>query len=317
MRRAYRRRSVIASRLKAFSSFSDAFSLSSGMKNGWKSLSGSWSSNSGNVTSSTDAATYPISYVKMSKPDITASANVSSGTGISFWISNSGSWWASAYVQKTYNYSCNPYSCNCGSCPSYAYGANCSACGSTPTYGYVTVCSGETCTTTSYNCNPYSCYVCEVYGSGGRCLQGYYDTCYNTCTSTSCTPNCSDVYQQTGSTCNSCTYYAGQETCNCGTCYQTCSANGHFLSLIKSESGVVSSATSDVSLGQAAAAIWVQTSGNSITVKAYSDINRSNQIGTTISYTATSPSRTGLAGIIKAPSNNQATSISSLNISTN
>ncbi len=312
-----RRRSVVSSRLKAFSSFSDSFSLLSGLKNGWKSLTGIWASTGSNASSATSASSYPISYVKMSRPDANVTLNVSSGTGIAFWITDSGSWWGSVYVQKDYSYSCNPFSCNCSTCPSYAYGANCSACGSTPIYGYTTVCSGETCTTntTSYDCNPYSCYVCEVYGSGGRCLQGYYDTCYQTCTSstTTCTPNCSEVYGQTGSSCNSCTYLAGFETCNCGTCYQTCSANGHFLRLIKSIGGTVSEATSDISLGQAAASIFLQTSGNDIVVKAYSDTNRTTQIGSTISYSASNPLKTSSFGIIKSPSNNQGSTVSGFN----
>lgn len=296
MRKSYRRRSVIASRLKAFSSFSDTFSLSSGMKNGWKSLSGLWSSNSGNVTSSTDATTYPISYVKMSKSDITASINVSPGTGISFWVTDSGNWYATTYVKDNYT-----YSCNCSTCYGSCYCNSCKTCSSSST-------SCQTC------CNVYSCS-----GAGYSNTIRSGSSCYNRttgeyqgealCTSSS---NCNCQTTYTYYSCGG--YYScNPYSCNCG----SCNATNYFLNLVISANSVISELTSSISLGQSAASIWIQTSGNDITAKAYSDTNKLNQIGTTLSYTAQSPLKTGLAGIIKYPSDDQGSTASNFTISIN
>jgi hypothetical protein len=64
---------------------------------------------------------------------------------------------------------------------------------------------------------------------------------------------------------------------------------------------VTTSVVSDVSIGQAAAAVKVTTSGDTITAVAYSNTAKTNVIGT-ISTTASSPIKAPKAGIIKVPS---------------
>jgi hypothetical protein len=65
---------------------------------------------------------------------------------------------------------------------------------------------------------------------------------------------------------------------------------------------VTTSVVSDVSLGQAAAAVRVTTSGDAITAVAYSDSGASNAIGT-INTTQAGAVKAAKAGIIKVPSN--------------
>jgi hypothetical protein len=74
------------------------------------------------------------------------------------------------------------------------------------------------------------------------------------------------------------------------------------LQLLSSVSGTVSEATSSVSLGSEAAAIVVQTAGNAITAKAYSDTALTTQLGSTLSYTPSSPTKGSKVGIVKVPS---------------
>lgn len=64
----------------------------------------------------------------------------------------------------------------------------------------------------------------------------------------------------------------------------------------------MSEATSKVTLSSAAAAISVETAGNTITTKAYSDTAMTTQLGTTLTHTPNSPAKGTSVGIIKTAS---------------
>lgn len=105
----FRRRALIrVSRLKGFASFLDSFSLTSGMKNGWKAIRGTWTSTGVHATSLDNAADYPIYSVTMSSSEPDASASVTGGTGIAYWISDANSW----YATVSYNTSSSTQVCD-------------------------------------------------------------------------------------------------------------------------------------------------------------------------------------------------------------
>ena len=112
----------------------------------------------------------------------------------------------------------------------------------------------------------------------------------------------------------------GPYDCNCATCagpIYACGGNyscnpyscncttNYYLQLLKSASGTISEATTKVSLTSAAAAIYVETVGDLITCKAYSDTALTTQLGSTLSYTPSSPTKGAIVGIIKVSSDNQ------------
>lgn len=120
------RSSVITSRLKAFQTFADSFSLTSGLKNGWKTYRGTWSSTGTLANSSDTAQTYTLAGTKMASTNVIASANVTGGTGVAFWITDAQSWYATvAYNNTTTSYPCNASYVTSGSNP--ASGSCCSS----------------------------------------------------------------------------------------------------------------------------------------------------------------------------------------------
>lgn len=249
----------------------------------WGATSGVWYATGSQAKSDTAASSYPIASISLAQ-NATVSASVSLGTGVAFWVTSSGSWWASTSVATE---TANPYSCNCSTC--------CNTC--TYSGGTYPSCSCGSTTVTDYG-PPYSC------ASGSFCFGA---------SSTSSGPCCNTSGQVVGSTqatvysssfCNDCTgancSACGSYSCNCSTCYTY--TQNYYLQLLKSVSGTVSEATSSVSLGSAAAAIAVSTSGDTITAKAYSNTSLTSQIGPTITLTPTTPNKGSGVGIIKVPS---------------
>jgi len=272
---------------------------------GWNILRGSWTSTGTAAQSLDSASSYPIASVNMPSYDQKVSASISSGTGVAFWISDAGSWWAAASYNNTYQYQ---YSAIC-------YGTNCSISSYTCSgpCGYLVGGSADT-----NNCGP--CYTTQTTLTcpfGGSL---YYNTICVTAMSGSFpsqyyTPV--SVSQQVQTSSSGCVGLCGNgspgyDPYNCGpctscstysySCTQTATGTAYYLKLIKSVGGVVSSITSDVSLNSQAAAILVETSGKNILVKAYSDTGKTNQIGATISLTADVDPVGASAGIIKIPS---------------
>jgi hypothetical protein len=265
----------------------------------WTALRGIWYADGTSAKSDTAASSYPIAYIPLNQ-NVFVGADVTPGTGIAFWVTDSGSWWSATSYNNTSSssYNCNPYSCNCYSCNPHT----------------------ET-TTTYYNCNPYNCnpYSCNcsttttcpsgytLNGSAyfpGYCAKGPYSGGYpSAIAEPTTTTNCQTCYQTCYQTCSSTSSSTVYDTC-CNTCYQTCTGTSYnyYLRLLKSVSGTVSSATSDISLGQEAAAIELTTYDDSISARAYSNTARNIQIGNTLSYTATSPVKGIGTGLIKIPS---------------
>lgn len=108
MRTAKKKR-VVNSKLKAYQQFLDSFGGTT-LKAGWKSYKGSWVLGTGVAISSSDPSTYAISGVKLSLPNLTASAGVTGGTGLTYWVSDANSWVASV----SYNTTSTSYPCNTG-----------------------------------------------------------------------------------------------------------------------------------------------------------------------------------------------------------
>jgi hypothetical protein len=279
------------------SKFSDDFNRTTsseltGTGKPWLSINGTWTANGTVATSSTAASSYPYA-VRPNSLDLTQSATVSNGTGLIFW-SNSGSNWYSTVsynVSTSSSYSCNPYNCN-------PYSCNCVSCN-------------------PYNCNPYPCNCTTSYSCGTEF--GVYQIGNECCNAMNPDLPC---YPATATqTCSSTCYSTCYQTC-CDTCYQTCyqtcstTSNSYYLRLLKSVSGTVSTATADVSLASAAVAILTTVSGDTITSKAYSDAEMTTQLGTTLTHTASSPSKGYYVGIIKTPSDNQGSTIDNYNLTT-
>lgn len=161
---------------------------------------------------------------------------------------------------------------------------------------------------TTYASSSTSCDTCYQ-----TCYQTCYETCYQTCYScdyglvsgSTCvdpetlqpigpaTPYNCNPYNCNPYNCNP--YSCNPYSCNCVTSYS------YNLRIIKSDLGTVTTPTSDISLPSSPAAMYVSTSNNTITAKAYSDTSMTTQIGSTMSYTPTSPTKGTRIGIFKSP----------------
>lgn len=106
--RKNKNKNIVISRLKGFTSFSDSFSLASGMKTGWKSVRGTWASATTNAISTDSESNYPLSTITMSSSNFTGSASVTGGTGLSYWVSDANNW----YATVSYNTSSQSQVCD-------------------------------------------------------------------------------------------------------------------------------------------------------------------------------------------------------------
>lgn len=282
----------------------------------WEAISGTWYAN-GSAAQSDDAPTaYPIAAVSLDA-NSTTSASVTPGTGVAFWVTDSGSWWAAtSYITSSLGpqYQCGTY--QCGSSPydctqSPGNYPNCNPNCGTYVSGYTITCntqyaSGLDASTANAVCcasasasTTYSCPSGSYY-SGGYCF--YYTNDFPCCSPTSTTTySCYTGYTSTANyACSACPTQTCYSPVYCPSyCQDT--VYSYYLRLIKSVGGVVSQATSDVSLGAAAAAISVATQGNQFTAKAYSDQALTTELGSVV-FTASSPTTSPKSGIIKAPS---------------
>jgi hypothetical protein len=221
----------------------------------WNAIRGVWFANGSAGQSDTAASSYPIATVTFAQ-NANVSVSTSNGTGVSYWVTDSGSWWAS------YSYNTS-YSCNCQTCYYTSY-----------------TCNGGV----SYSTNQPATYPCNASYVGAIC-----STSFNAGI---------DAWANTTCASNTVAY-----SCNCQTCYS------YYLKMLKSVGGTVSTATGDVSLGSAPAAISVNTSNDTITAKAWADTAMTSQLGTTQTYTATSPTKGTGVGIIKAPADGQGSTV--------
>lgn len=259
----------------------------------WVATRGTWYANGTKAQSDDAGSNNSIASLDIGKTDVVVTASVSKGTGPVFWLSDSGSWWASvSYSNQTISQVISD--CGyCGACSSNCTGPSTSGLSSPQSCSCGQPTSQSTTTTSSANYyaiyGANASYACAVDG-------GTYTY-----------PNCtfSTITYTYGCSATPYTPPAGNyPTCNCNTpqCTSQVTTTNYFLKLLKSVSGTVSEATSAVSLGSAAAAIAVTTVGDAITAKAYSDTGLTTQLGSTLSYTATSPTKGTSVGILKTTS---------------
>jgi hypothetical protein len=165
----------------------------------WNSLKGVWSANGTQAVSTDTANTYPIASVTLTS-NTTASADVSGGTGLAFWITDSSNWWATypSYVQNSTTASV----CNAG----YQTGLSSTA----------TCCSGASSSTSALVCN--GGYTTGL-SSTATCCSSYTSQAG----ATTCTGGYTTGLASTGSCCSSATSSGGVTTCTGG--YTTGLAN--------------------------------------------------------------------------------------------
>ena len=126
--RSAKKKKIVNSKLKAYQQFLDSFGGTT-LKAGWKSYKGSWVLGTGVAISSSDPSTYAISGVKLSLPNLTASAGVTGGTGLTYWVSDANSWVASV----SYNTTSTSYPCNTGLVTNGSNPPSASCCGAVST----------------------------------------------------------------------------------------------------------------------------------------------------------------------------------------
>lgn len=230
----------------------------------WSNVRGTWYATGTQAKSDGTASNYPLASVPLGSQDTTTSVSTSNGVGPAFWITDSNNWWAA-----------HPHSTSSTS----------------------STCTGPTvsCTDTTNTCSPGGCgtvssstsTVTTYYSTGGSgipCDAGDTQVSSSFCGGlVNCCQTTSTQYTRTQNTTQTTTTYA------------------HYLRIIKMVSGTVSTATGDVSLASAAAAVKVVTSGDAITATAYSDTAMTTSLGVN-SYTPTSPTKGTATGIVKAPS---------------
>lgn len=193
---------LVAASKRGLKIFTDLFSRSNGpIGTPWKNIRGTWSISSNTAISSDSASSYPIATIDVASPTSqTLVANVSSGGGIAFWVSDSGNWWGvyrreqnfSTYVPQT----CSNYVP--ATCVSYGY------------------------------CEWYCGSYCTL-----SCPSGYGQFFFNTdaCTETCVPATCGSWSCPTYYDCSYINYYD---------CSYTTSGINRFLTLIRSVSNTVS-----------------------------------------------------------------------------
>lgn len=130
-------------------------------------------------------------------------------------------------------------------------------------------------------------------------------TCYNPITRNpttyACSGNCYNPIVSNPTT-YSCSGNCYSTSCSSPFTYQCNCSTSHKINFIKMVSSSVSTIAS-TTFNAAILSFKAILSGNSITIKAYSDSNWTNQIGSDWINTETSPTKTKRHGIIKSPAN--------------
>jgi len=303
----------------------------------WTTTRGAWGIASNVASSSTTASSYALATVP--SPTLSANYTVSvdvpanAGPGVAFWVTDANNWWgATTNITSTTSYSCpsgGTYNSSTGNCDvSSSYTATMSYTKMSSAYdcGYTTV--GATST------NPVVSAFTPCPNAGCNSGNGYYcsgTTCYDS------TPvySCPSGYTLSGTTCykyTSCcagAYYSSDPgglgrgagcyaqtyTCPSGgtlnvgdlRCYSTTSYTAtstttttYSVKVIQAVANVISTKATYSSTGRIAS-LKVNTSGNNVTVSTYLSAGLGGT-ATTNMYTATSPTTTSVAGIVKGVS---------------
>lgn len=288
---------IIASSVqKAFSLFTDNFNrtTTTGLGNSssgglWNAVIGLWTANGTVATSATNTS---ISSVTMRSSNITAQIDLPettfAGVGIAFWISDANNWWA-AYPYHTSSSVTDYERCQNTSVSSSSY------------YG-----------SDGGACNIGSTQVSCAYCPGlSICGQGGFVCCRDT--TTSCTGS------------QVCCYTASCAPGGCGTVTSnnttttTRRTNIRILRMAAGTTTIISTTEIGAAVDQpypAVGSFKVVTSSNSIVASAYQSPKLVTQLGTNVSYTATSPLLGAGAGLIRTSGGNtQASNADDISIS--
>lgn len=284
---------------------------------------------SGNKASSLTDSNYPIAAIQGFTPDATVMVSGTTGTGAALWVTDSGNWWAVGITQQPESCNCVEYYNSYTYTYSYSYisGYNAVVCNAynNSCCSYYTNCVAYN----SSNCCGYTCYgyntsnccgnCCYGYNAKGNC-KGYYCCCYN---GSNCQGNYCSCYNGSNcaaysgpicgsySGCNNCISYSGGNAnyatgyanatgysgpyYNCETCYPT------YIKIFQSVNNVVSTVASNL-ISAVAQSLKITTSGEQITIKAYSDTAHVSQIGSDIVYNATGATLFPKFGLTVVPS---------------
>lgn len=284
----------------------------------WSATRGTWSISSNQATSSDSASTYPMATVDINAQNVIVSADITNGgPGVAFWVTDANSWWASSvdYNSTSTTTSYTYPGCCGGQVNDVPSNTVCCGGGSPSLSAPITYYYGQsTSTSTICVCNEGESLV------GTNCCYNYYDGeeyhyicnpayCY-TVTNTVCDTNVLVSYNA-GCGFGSYSYYYCPSSSGTCTGYTTVYTYYTTLKLYSSVSGTVAvqsslQIASSNSAYQVADSIQAQTNNNDITVKAYLG---GSQLGGTLSYTASSPTKGLKAGIIKTSSTENAGSV--------
>lgn len=259
----------------------------------WKSLRGTWgvSSSAGSVAD--DASTYPINAVNFLE-NAKVSANVSGGTGVMFWGTDSNSWWAS-----TVQYSTDSFSVS--TCP----GSPTNSCNSTNVLCTPANCCGGTSYTYTTSTASYRLFSCAGGNPGparnySACNWSYHQM------ANFCSINYGTYGGMAWGACESETNYHFTVTCP----ISVTSSGTNYISSValkKSIDGTVSTHESiqidtNTSALTPINSIKVTTSGNDVSIEVFGTAGLLNKIGSTLTRTITSPIKGIMVGLIKTPS---------------
>jgi hypothetical protein len=261
----------------------------------WTVVQGAWTaSGGGTAATSTAPSSYPFAVVPLNQNVQASIQNAQPGSGLVFWETDAGDWWASIINATTATVATGSY-CISNSC-----------CTGSPTGG----CNANSCCTGSNTCvSDLHCSFTCPSGCLPVPMGGPYTNCYNYGTSSYCGITWIGSSCCTGSnTCVSnscCTTYStcvSNTCCSTGTTYTTYYYWG--LAIIKSVASVISTVASITLNTVTTTAALIQSLsltviGGNVAVQAYSDTALTTSDGSPLATTGT-PGGTNV-GIIVAP----------------
>lgn len=306
-------RAVIGSFVK---SFKDTFNRADSSSLGTSSSGIPWTvyrqnfgiaSNKASATSSD----YALAAVGTGSSDVQIGLKgISQGAGASLWVTDAGNWWSVSIAQQAESCNCTTYYNTFYYNSEYTYYVTNPVAGNTVevcNYGFTT-CSQQI-QINSYN-PTVAYYCCYGYNAAGNCKGNYYCGTYggNPQYSNAFYYNVCNYYCAGGYYVYNNTYYVTNPVTNYNTevgyagPYQSCqTCYPQYIRFFKSVNNVISTVTSQLVSG-IVQSMRVSTSGNQVTVKAYSDTNQVTQIGSDIVYTATGATIQPRFGISVNPS---------------
>ncbi len=156
----------------------------------WTALRGNWRISGSNSAISDDAgSSYAIASANLGNTDVSVQADVSGGTGVAFWVTDSGSWWAT-YPQYTQSTSAIVGSCTTTATSSFYFSTwnttvSGTSCSGSQSYGTSSPCSGG-----GTGCVPSGCCGPVTFNPGSLTCSSFQ----NSVTLGSCASGCGATY---------------------------------------------------------------------------------------------------------------------------